>query len=346
VSPIHRVLAIDGGGVRGIIPTRVLAALETLTERPVVELFDVMVGTSAGGMLVLGLSCGDGEGRPAFSAGSLGDFYRLHGETVFPRTSLTWPRSMKELREVFERASSSAAFLGFNPEVGNARHGPGGIDAAFRDQFGDRRLSEALGDVIVTAFDMQASEPVLFRSQEARHRPERDVLMRDVARATSAAPTFFPPARMDWAGEADRILIDGGVFAQNPALIGYLEAVLRAREAGERNPNIVVVSLGAGIPTRDGPLEYSDFIGRSWLRLAQDVFEAAMVGQSTLQSDFLGRLLGERYLRFDIDLRGGASYETDNVDPANLDALARLGDELVGERIGDLHDVAKLLTDV
>ena len=125
----------------------------------------------------------------------------------------------------------------------------------FRAQFTERLLSEALGNVVVTAFDMQTRTPVLFRSQEARRSADQDVLMRDVARATSAAPTFFPPLRMDWGGVEDRILVDGGVFAQNPAMIGYLEAVLQAREAGDADPappNERRSRRGRGTDTRAG----------------------------------------------------------------------------------------------
>lgn len=338
-----RVLTIEGGGVRGIIPIRVLTALESLAERPIAELFDILVGTSTGGMVALGLVC-PGEGDlPAYAARHVGDIYTSHGQKIFPKAASSLPRSLQEAREWWSSAASSAAIFGFSPETGNARYSPEGIEEAFDLYFGEHRLSEALVDTVITAYDLQTKSPVLFRSRDAKTAPSVDLLMRDVARATSAAPTYFPPLQIDWNGVENRLLVDGGIYAKNPALIGYVEGVQRAREHGLHDTDVMVVSLGTGRPKRAQALTYKEFVGRSWLKLAEDVFRAAEDGQAALHDQVLATLIGGQYWRFQTILKEGVSYAMDDVGDRNVEALTHLGDQLVGERLDDLKDLAARL---
>jgi predicted acylesterase/phospholipase RssA len=338
-----RILTIEGGGVRGIIPTRLLIALESLAERPIVDLFDVMVGTSTGGMLALGLATPGEDGAPRYTAKTVGDIYTSHGYEIFPRPVTALPRSFADAREWWTSASSNAAIFGFNPEAGNARYAPDGIERAFDLYFGETRLSEALIDVVITSYDLQTKSPVLFRSRDTEPGSDIDPFMREVARATSAAPTYFPPLEMDWDGVPDRLLVDGGVFAKNPAMVGYIEGVARAREQGMADNDVMVVSLGTGVPRRRQSLSYKEFVGRSWLKLAEDVFRAAEDGQAALHDQVLSTLIGDHYWRFQTDLKDAVSYAMDDVSEQNVEALKHLGDQLVGERLGDLNTLAKRL---
>ena len=338
-----RVLTIEGGGVRGIIPTRLLAALESLAGATISDLFDVLVGTSTGGMLALGLVTPGEDGRPAYPANSVGDIYTSHGHNIFPKPASSLPRSLQEAREWWASASSNAAIFGYNPDAGNARYSPEGIEEAFGLYFGDHMLSEALVDVVVTSYDLQTKSPVLFSSRDAKLDPENDLLMRDAARATSAAPTYFPPLEMAWEGVDDRLLVDGGVFAKNPAMIGYIEGVARARRQGLHDSDVMVVSLGTGRPKRTQALTYKEFVSRSWLKLAEDVFRAAEDGQAALHDQVLTTLIGDHYWRFQTVLAESASYAMDDVSDENVEALKHLGDQLVGERLHDLNALAKRL---
>ena len=94
-----KVLAIDGGGVRGIIPSHVLVALEELTGRSVASLFDVIVGTSIGGIGALALSAPNRHGQPDLTAQDVLDFFRNKAGQIFPQTSLSWPRSLPRVGE-------------------------------------------------------------------------------------------------------------------------------------------------------------------------------------------------------------------------------------------------------
>ncbi|MCJ7753932.1 MAG: patatin-like phospholipase family protein [Thermoanaerobaculales bacterium] len=338
-----RVLTIEGGGVRGIIPTRLLTALESLAGAPISDLFDVLVGTSTGGMLALGLVTPGEDGGHAYPARNVGDIYTSHGQRIFPKLASSLPRSLQEAREWWSSASSSAAIFGYNPDAGNARYSPEGIEEAFELYFGDRMLSEALVDVVVTSYDLQTKSPVLFKSRDAKLDPDNDLLMRDAARATSAAPTYFPPLEMAWEGIENRLLVDGGVYAKNPAMIGYIEGVTRARERGLRDSDVMVVSMGTGRPRRTEALTYKEFVSRSWLKLAEDVFRAAEDGQAALHDQVLTTLIGDHYWRFQTVLAEIASYAMDDVSDENVNALKHLGDQLVGERLDDLNALTKRL---
>lgn len=340
-----RALAIEGGGVRGILPTRVLTALETLTDRPICRLFDVIVGTSTGGMLALGLASANESGAPTYSAHHVADIYKRRGEEIFPRSQVGIPRSLQDARELWTSAGARAAVFGFNPELGNARYSPEGIEKAFLEYFGDRRLAEALVDVVVTSYDVQTKEPVLFRSRDARRDPARNPMMRDVARATSAAPTYFPPLQLAFGDREDRVLVDGGIYANNPTLIAYAEGAARAEHRGLTAADVTVVFLGTGKPERKRPITFKEFTGRSWLRLAEDIFRAAEDGQSVLNDALLRQLVGDNYWSFQIPLREGVSYLMDDVSDENIEALTHLGDELVGQRLAELNRLAATLVD-
>ncbi|MEL7495719.1 MAG: patatin-like phospholipase family protein [Cyanobacteria bacterium J06554_11] len=79
-----KILSIDGGGIRGLIPAMVLAEIERRTEQPISESFDLIAGTSTGGILALGLSKVDQQGNPQFSTEALSELYKENGKRIFP----------------------------------------------------------------------------------------------------------------------------------------------------------------------------------------------------------------------------------------------------------------------
>src|SRR3954447_11828002 len=188
-----RVLAIDGGGIRGIIPATVLADLEVRSGRPVCDLFDLVVGTSTGGILALALTAPGEGGRPRWRAEELITLYVREGPRIFSRT-------------VFDRIRSADGAL-------DEKYPSDGLVEVLAESFGELRLRDALIDVMVTAYDTVGRRPFFFRSSRARADAAQDWPARDAAHATSAAPSYFEPVKL-----GDFSLIDGGVFAANPAM--------------------------------------------------------------------------------------------------------------------------------
>jgi patatin-like phospholipase/acyl hydrolase len=314
-----RILAIDGGGIRGLIPAVVLADLERRTGRRTAELFDLIAGTSTGGILACGLTRPGDDGAPAFSAADLIGLYESEGPEIFHRS-------------LIKRITSVDGYA-------DERYDDVGLNAALLRYLDGTRLSQAVTDLFITAYEIERRQAFFFRSSRARKDPTYDFTFVDAARATSAAPTYFEPVRVsDVAGASSYALIDGGVFALNPAMCAYAELAA----TGRRDEIDLVVSLGTGSHTRRLPFE--DVRGWGQIEWARPLIDVVFDGLAQTVDFELGQLVGpERYVRFQTDLTE-ASDDLDDAGDRNLEALRREGNRLVEERAEDLERVAKALT--
>ena len=314
-----RVLAIDGGGIRGMIPAVVLAEIERRSGRRTAELFDLIAGTSTGGILACGLTRPGESGGPTFTAADLIGLYESEGPEIFHRSLL-------------KRIESVEGYL-------DERYDDRGLNAALRRYLDGTRLSQAVADIFVTAYDIERRQAFFFRSSRARTDPGYDFAYVDVARATAAAPTYFEPARVrDAASAAEYSLIDGGVFALNPAMAAYAELAATGHAAEIE----LVVSLGTGSHTR--PLHYEDVRGWGQLEWARPLVDVVFDGSAqTVEFELLQLLGPERYVRFQTDLTE-ASDDLDDASDRNLEALRREGTRLVERQSADIDRVVEALT--
>jgi patatin-like phospholipase/acyl hydrolase len=314
-----RILAIDGGGIRGLIPAVVLADLERRTGRRTAELFDLIAGTSTGGILACGLTRPGDDGAPVFTAADLIGLYESEGPEIFHHSLL-------------KRIESVDGYV-------DERYDDVGLNAALLRYLDGTRLSQAVCDLFMTAYEIERRQAFFFRSSRARTDPAYDFTFVDAARATSAAPTYFEPVRVsDVSGADSYALIDGGVFALNPAMCAYAELAA----TGRRDEIDLVVSLGTGSHTRRLPFEDV----RSWgqIEWARPLIDVVFDGLGQTVDFELGQLLGpERYVRFQTDLTE-SSDDLDDASDRNLEALRREGNRLVEERAADLERVAQALT--
>ena len=229
---MYKILSVDGGGMRGVIPATLLAALERKTKKPVSEIFDMFIGTSTGAIVAAGLCVPNGAGTgPKYKASTLLKFYEKHGREIFDRSLVHEIPILGQLAGALD-------------EVYN--HAP--LERVLKKYFEDAPLSSCLKPLIVTSYDITNREAYFFKSHYVEDNPNRDHLLRDVVRATTAAPTFFEPTVVPSKGSPPirRALIDGGVVAGNPAVCGYIEAI---SNLGASPEEIVLVSLGTGIAT-------------------------------------------------------------------------------------------------
>lgn len=299
------VLAVDGGGIRGLIPALLLADMEEEAGQPIAALFDLIAGTSTGGLLALGLTTPHPEapGRPQYSAAAIADLYRIEGPRIFSRSLL------KRVLSVGNLADEKYADDGLNDVL--ARY------------FGDARLKEALTNVLVTAYALEKRRSYFFKSARARRAIAHDVLMREAARATAATPTYFEPARLY---APPRTLIDGGVYANNPTMCAFVEARTLFPEADR----FLVVSLGTG--EQNDPISFQKARGWGLVEWARPLFDVVLDGVSDTVDYQMRTLLNARgaepqYHRFQIRL-DGTSGALDDASPGNLRALERLADRL------------------
>src|SRR5215211_2712048 len=246
-----KVLAIDGGGIRGLIPALVLAEIERRTGRPTAELFDLIAGTSTGGILACGLTRPGSDGKPMHSAEELAELYRTEGPKIFDRS-------------LIKRITSVEGLL-------DERYDDKGLNRALATYLGDARLRDALTDVFITAYDIEDRFAFFFRSSRARTDDTYDFSMAEAARATSAAPSYFEPVEVtDAAGARTYPLVDGGVFAVNPAMCAYAEVV------GSGADISVIAALGTGAQTK--AFEFDDVKGWGQLEWARPVLDIVFDG--------------------------------------------------------------------
>ena len=296
-SSPRRVLSIDGGGIRGIIPALVLAHLEQQTGRPCSELFDLMVGTSTGGMLALGLALDNDEGNALFTAQQLVKLYEEHGAQIFEQS--LW-RKVRSVGGMLEEAYSHEA-----------------LEAILDRYFGENALSACRVPTMVTSYDIQHRRTVFLKSWHDDH---VELLCKEAARATSAAPTYFEPTTLEWASES-RTLIDGGVFMNSPSVSAYAEA--RKLFPDEE---IALLSIGTGELTRAIPYEAAKTWGSAlWV---MSLLDCMFDGVSKAADHQMRLFLGERYLRLQTPLHY-ASDDMDDASQGNLRNLKQTAEELI-----------------
>src|SRR5207248_687442 len=191
MSRFH-ILSLDGGGLKGLFTASFLDCWERDVDQRVVDQFDLIVGTSIGGIIALALGLG-------FSAAEIVRFYREEAETIFPKACLS---NLKHWVQV--------------------KYSAAGLEAALTKYFGNRTLGQSVRPLVIPAFYAQRREIYLFKTPHHVHlRQDWREKATLVARSTAAAPTFFPPVEKALGLE----LVDGGVWANNPVMIGVAEAL-------------------------------------------------------------------------------------------------------------------------
>jgi patatin-like phospholipase/acyl hydrolase len=296
-NPPRRVLSIDGGGIRGIIPAMVVAHIERKMGRPAHELFDLMVGTSTGGILALGLSR-PGASRPAqFSARWVVKLYEEQGANIFEYS--LW-RKLRTVGGILDEA--------YSHEV---------LEGILGKYFAGATLGDCKTPTMVTSYDIQNRRTVFLKSWYADHQLVRCC---DAARATSAAPTYFEPKPLD-TGDVASVLIDGGIFMNSPSVSAYAEA----RKLFPDEP-IAVLSLGTGELTR--PIAFGE--ARTWgsALWVMSLLDCMFDGVSKAADHQMQLFLGERYQRLQTSLES-ASDDMDDASEENIRNLKRTARELI-----------------
>lgn len=288
-----RILSIDGGGIRGVLPAKILAECERefLGGEPAGQYFDMIAGTSTGGIIALGL----GSSLPA---GKILDLYIKQGETIFPSAPV---RSglRKWVAEKKQRAR----------DLRKVRYSPDALKEMLEEIFGDRLLGEAGKRLVIPTFDAHTKVNVLKTPHHPDFQRDWQQKMVDVALATSAAPTFFPPHQV-----GTQIYADGGVWANNPVMLALVDA-LTCYELDRHSIRILSLGCASGeIRMSEKQIER----GGLWDWRAAVAVAMELSGQNS--DGQAGLLIGrERLLR--IDRPGQAN-------PIALDDYARAKDEL------------------
>ena len=279
---MFRILSIDGGGVRGFLAASILANIETYLndatgDRVALgQRFDFLSGTSAGGLIALGL----GMGRPAAEVREL-------FVTLVP--------------SVFGAANRRGALR--RPKLTRYHSEP--LKEALTDFFKDATLADLLSDVCVTSVSLIDAKPRLHKTDYlVRNAGRLNERLVDVGLATTAAPTYLKAHSSTYSAN----LVDGGLAANNPAMVALVDALQFERKSkrGTGRPvladtpeeSVVMISVGTGQP---GPLpyDYERLVNGGWFDWMLPIFEVVQLSQSQLVHHQTKFLLGDRYLRID-----------------------------------------------
>ena len=307
---MKKILAIDGGGIRGIIPALVLDYIERATRKPTNELFDLIAGTSTGGIIAAGLVLPGKDGKAALSAHDLFDLYLQWGREIFSRSA--W-KSLVGGHGIFDKKYDSLA-----------------LHRTLKRYGFDREIEMALTNTMLTAYDIRFRRPIFVKSwrRETNAISGIDGNFANACLATAAAPTYFQPQ----GG-----FIDGGVHANNPAMCAFSEA-----KKLWTNEDVLVVSLGTGNHTRPiDPDEARDWGALEWCVPLISIF---MDGQGSDVDYQLRNILGEKYFRFQCEL-GIANDDMDDASMRNIKVLIGEAENLIRENGVQLDKAIDLLED-
>jgi patatin-like phospholipase/acyl hydrolase len=295
----YQILTLDGGGMRGIFTAAVISSLEQDLGCRLADHVDLIVGTSTGGIIALGLASGR-------TGSEMLEFYLSQGPRIFSR-----PRRLRSP---------------WRPKYSRQR-----LDQALQDEFGDRVLNDMQRPVCITAHEIVSGTTRVWKDDHSHELTGGGrQLAWKIAAATAAAPTYFAPVQL---GSGDSH-IDGGVWANNPALVGITEAV---RYGGRDLSSIRLLSIGTtskAFRVRDH--QRAERMG--WIAWVQEARELLLGGGVSMASDREARLLlgPNAYLRLDSERAADAALD----DTAACRGLQEIAEDVARTH---RHDVASLL---
>ncbi|KQV63756.1 patatin-like phospholipase family protein [Rhizobium sp. Root1220] len=340
------ILSIDGGGIRGLIPAMILVDLaKRLSGIPLHRAFDMIAGTSTGGIIAAGLTCPHPTelGEAACTPEDLVSLYEDEGKEIFKR----------------DIVSSVANFLGLHA----AKYRPEALAEKLRRRLGEATLDKGLSTVFLTAYDIQKRAALFLTNADNKNSRFR---YWEAARATSAAPTYFPPALIERVGTEDIeerfvALIDGGVFANDPILGAYVEA--RKRPWEQQGDTLTFLSLGTGQQNRVVPYQEAKSWGvLGWMDPLRDtpLISILMQGQASTAAYQANKLLNPvdtgldystvvteenvdslSYFRLDRQLTAQENDALDDASPGNIMALKSIAGDMIRDNGRALDAVAK-----
>lgn len=313
------ILSIDGGGIRGIIPGVVLSYIEDrLGGKSIGHYFDLIAGTSTGGILACAYLSG-------MSATQAVDLYIRHG------------------REIFSKGPLDFGIL-------HPKYKSGPLEKHLHEAFGDRTIDTFIKPSLITCYETDKRQAVFFTSVDAKKDPAQNFRIKDVARATSAAPTYFQPVQIQSVKGETFTCMDGGVFANNPALCTFAEArkINFAVEIGPDKPDkpkatdMIILSLGTGASKR--PYTYKFLYDAGAIKLISPLINILMSGSSETVAYILKQVFKTipDYYRIEFPLVD-ASGDIDNASVDNVERLRHAAYRYVDENKGLLDTIIQRL---
>jgi uncharacterized protein len=344
----YKILAIDGGGIRGMIPALLLAEIEKRTQKPIFSLFDLIAGTSTGGILALGLTkprlnqeTSDKLAEAEYTAADLSELFIEYGVEIF-------------YEPLFEKLLGPLEDIFLQPKYASTSR-----VEILKQYFGDSLIENNLKEVFVTSYDIEQRIPIFFSNklekQQIKSKKFRNLCagfsLLDAALATSATPTYFPPHRIVTSHNTNGFytLVDGGVFANNPSQLAISEAKSSKQEANRilNTEDILIVSLGTGSLTSVYPYdEVKNWgllqWGRPLLNIMFDGSSEVVAGELERLFAFSNRETKSSYYRFQTFLDAELE-EIDKTTLRNTRQLQAAAKQMIAQNSKKIDELCSLL---
>ncbi|KAK7383112.1 hypothetical protein VNO78_28781 [Psophocarpus tetragonolobus] len=343
------ILSIDGGGIRGIIPATIIAFLESQLQEldgpdaRLADYFDVISGTSTGGLVTAMITAPDNNNRPLFTAKDIKPFYLEHCPKIFPQNSgLGGTMLAKVVRS-----------LGGPKYEGKYLHG------LVREKLGDILLHQTLTNVVIPTFDIKSLQPTIFSSYQIKMSPCMDAKLSDICISTSAAPTYLPAhnfKNQDSKGNIHEFnLIDGGVCANNPTLVAMNEVTKQIiKQNSDFFPmkpleysRFLIISIGTGTTKNEEKFNAQmaakwgllDWLTHSGTTPLIDVFtqSSADMVDFHLSAVTQAHHSEDNYLRIQDDTLTGTESSVDIATKENLEKLCEIGENLLKKPVSRVN---------
>ena len=336
-----RILSLDGGGIRGIISCVILKYIEEQLQQQdnpnakIGDYFDLIAGSSTGGLITALLLFPDGNKNSKYSVEEALNLYSKKGNDIFNVPFFQYLLNPFGLLK--EKISD------YN------------IEKQLEEVFGNLELKDLTKPCLITSYDITARKAMLFTSHNAGQ-PIKNFYVKDVCRATSAAPTYFEPAQINSLYKQQFTLIDGGVYANNPALCAYAEArkinfsnILNDKQKPDYPTinDMIIISIGTGTVLKPYYFEDFDNAGKlKWISPLIDILLSSNVETVDYQLQKMYETLGNRnsqnYHRLMPDLKK-ASPEMDDTSKENVFNLIQAGLSFINQNQEQLNQIVKKL---
>lgn len=273
-----KILCIDGGGIKGIFSAQVLAEFEEAFKTTTSEHFDLVCGTSTGGIIALGVA-GDIPMREVVQ------FYEKYGPEIF---SQRW--KVGKLGNLFYTIKQAIISSKYSEES---------LKCSLEKVFNTKKISSSKNLLCIPAFNITASEPRIFKKDYQHMNQDNDKTFVEVALATSAAPTYFPVQEIDSVQ-----YVDGGLFANNPVLVGLTEAVFnsywikpKSQRSNDDFDGVQILSISSCVVPKG---DYAKKKRRSFINWIPTLFDAYGDGQTKTNNFFIEQI--KPHLDFEIEI--------------------------------------------
>ncbi|XP_027902734.1 patatin-like protein 2 [Vigna unguiculata] len=343
------ILSIDGGGIRGIIPATILAFLEEQLQEldgedaRLADYFDVIAGTSTGGLVTAMLTAPNDRRRPLFAAKDIKPFYLDHLPKIFPQRSCgIWGWIEKVVRS-----------------LGGPKYDGKYLREVVREKLGETRLHETLTNIVIPTFDIKSLQPTIFSSYQIKMSPYLDAPLSDICIGTSAAPTYLPAHNFKNKGSDGNMhefnLIDGGVCANNPSLVAMNQVT---KQIINDNPDFfsikpmefgrfLIISLGTGTPKNEHKFNAKmaakwgllDWLTNSGSSPLIDVLTHSSGDMVDFHLATATQALNSEnnYLRIQDDTLTVTDASTDIATKENMKKLSQIGERLLKKPVSQIN---------